>query len=136
VSGQATASAAARGRAYVEAGADAVLVMGANTPQELRYVADVVRAPLVAVIQEAPPTTLLTDAMLNAVGCAFAIHAGVVRYAVVKAVQDALGALHRDGNTEAVRSLMAGFDDYTGVLGLDDWLALERRHLGAAPKAL
>jgi methylisocitrate lyase len=128
--------AAARGRAYVEAGADAVLVMGANTPQELRYVADVVRAPLVAVIQEAPPTTLLTDAMLNAVGCAFAIHAGVVRYAVVKAVQDALGALHRDGNTEAVRSLMAGFDDYNGVLGLDDWLALEQRHLGAAPKAL
>lgn len=128
--------AAARGRAYVEAGADAVLVMGANTPQELRYVADVVRAPLVAVIQETPPTTLLTDAMLDAVGCAFAIHAGVVRYAVVKAVQDALAALHRDGNTEAVRSLMAGFDDYNGVLGLDDWLALEQRHLGDAPKAL
>lgn len=128
--------AAARGRAYVEAGADAVLVMGANTPQELRYVADVVRAPLVAVIQEAPPTTLLTDAQLDQVGCAFAIHAGVVRYAVVKAVQDALVALHRDGNTEAVRLHMAGFDDYNGVLGLDDWLALEQRHLGAAPKAL
>lgn len=128
--------AAARGRAYIEAGADAALVMGAVTPEELRYVADVVRAPLVAVIQEAPPTTLLTDAMLDAVGCAFAIHAGVVRYAVVKAVHDALAALHRDGNTEAVRGAMAGFDDYNGVLGLNDWLALEQRYLGSAPKAL
>jgi 2-methylisocitrate lyase-like PEP mutase family enzyme len=128
--------AAARGRACIEAGADAALVMGANTPQELRYVADVVRAPLVCVIQEAPPTTLLTDDMLNAVGCAMAIHAGVVRYAVVKALQDALGALHRDGNTESVRAQMGSFGDYNGVLGLDDWLALEQRYLGDAPKAL
>lgn len=128
--------AAARGRAYVEAGADAALVMGANTPEELRYVADVVRAPLVAVIQETPPTTLLTDEMLDSVGCAFAIHAGVVRYAVVKAVQDALGALHRDRNTAAVRELMGSFGDYNGVLGLDDWLAMEEKYLGDAPKAL
>src|SRR3569623_1897243 len=122
-------AAAARGRAYVEAGADAALVMGANTPEQLRYVADVVRAPLVAVIQETPPTTLLTNDILDAVGCAFAIHAGVVRYAVVKAVQDALGALHRDGNTDTVRALMGSFGDFNGVLGLDDWLALDRHYL-------
>ena len=126
--------AAARGRAYVEAGADAVIVMGADTPQDLRYVADVVRAPLVCVIQETPPTTLLTDEVLASVGCAFAIHAGVVRYAVVKALQDALGALHRDRNTAAVRPLMGSFGDYNGVLGLDDWLALEQQYLGDAPK--
>ena len=50
--------------------------MGANTPEELRYVADVVCAPLVTVIQEAPPTTLLTDEVLKSVGCVFALHAG------------------------------------------------------------
>jgi 2-methylisocitrate lyase-like PEP mutase family enzyme len=128
--------AAARARACIEAGADAALVMGANTPEELRYVADVVCAPLVTVIQETPPTTLLTDEILDAVGCAFAIHAGVVRYAVVKAVQDALVALHRDGNTESVRAMMGSFGDYNALLGLDEWLALEQRYLGAAPKAL
>ncbi len=128
--------AAARGRASIEAGADAVIVMGANTPEELRYVADVVRAPLVAVIQETPPTTLLTDEVLNATGCAFAFHAGVVRYAVVKAVHDAMVALHRDHNTEAVRERMASFNEYNGALALDDWLALEARYIGQAPKAL
>ena len=98
-------------------------------------VLNVVRAPLVAVIQETPPTTLLTDDVLRSVGCAFAIHAGVVRYAVVKAVQDALGALHREGNTASVRGAMGSFGDYNDVLGLDDWLALEQRYLGDAAKA-
>ena len=125
--------ATARARAYIEAGADAALVMGANTPDELRYVASVVRAPLVTVIQEAPPTTELTNALLQEVGCAFALHAGVLRYAVVKAMQDVLGVLLRDGNTAAVRDRMASFDDYNAVLGLDDWLALEQRYLSGEP---
>ena len=127
--------AAARARAYIEAGADAALVMGADTPEALRYVADVVRAPLVAVIQEAPPTTELSDALLNEVGCAFAIHAGVLRYAVVKAMQDVLAALHRDGTTLAVREMMGSFGQYNAVLGLDDWMDLEQRYLGPAPSA-
>jgi len=126
--------AAARARAYIEAGADAALVMGANTPDELRYVAGIVRAPLVAVIQEAPPTTDLTDALLEEVGCTLALHAGVLRYAVVKAMQDVLGALHRDGNTAAVRDRMGSFDQYNAVLSLDDWLGREQRYLGAAPQ--
>ena len=127
--------AAARARAYVEAGADAALVMGANTPEELRYVASVVQAPLVAVIQEAPPTTELTDALLNEVGCAFALHAGVVRYAVVKAIQDALAALHREGTTASVGHMMASFEQYNAVLGLQDWLQLETRYLGSPVQA-
>lgn len=121
--------AAARARAYIEAGADAALVMGANTPQELRYVADVVRAPLVTVIQETPPSTELTDELLNEVGCAFAVHAGVIRYAVVKAMQDVLAALHRDGSTLAVRGMMGSFEQYNAALGLDEWLSLEQRYL-------
>lgn len=127
--------AAARARAYIEAGADAALVMGADTPQELRFVAGIVRAPLVTVIQETPPTTELTDAVLNEVGCAFALHAGVVRYAVVKALRGALGALARDGNTTAVRGMMASFEEYNAVLGLDEWLRLEQRYLGPPPRA-
>jgi 2-methylisocitrate lyase-like PEP mutase family enzyme len=122
--------AARRGRAYIEAGADAALVVGADTPEELRYVAGVVKAPLVAVIHEKPPTTELTDELLNDVGCAFALHVGVVRYAVIKALQTVLGALKRDGNTGAVRDMMATFEDYNAVLGMDEWLALEGKYAG------
>lgn len=120
--------AAKRGRAYIEAGADAALVVGADTPDELRYVADVVKAPLVAVIHEKPPTTELTDDLLNEAGCVFALHAGVTRYAVVKALQTVLTVLRRDGNTAAVRDMMASFEDYNKVLGMDEWLALEAKY--------
>jgi methylisocitrate lyase len=122
--------AAARGRAYVEAGADAALVVGADTPDELRYVADVVRAPLIAVIHEKPPTTELSDEVLNEVGCVFALHAGVIRYAAVKALQTVLTALRRDGSTAAVRDMMASFEDYNAVLGMDEWLVLEAKYAG------
>jgi len=122
--------AAARGRAYVEAGADAALVVGANTPDELRYVADMVKAPLVAVIHETPPTTELTDDLLNEVGCVFALHAGVIRYAAIKALQTVLTTLRSDGSTAAVRHMMASFEDYNAVLGMDEWLALEARYVG------
>ena len=122
--------AAERGRAYVEAGADAVIVVGADTPDELRYAADVVKAPLMAVIHEKPPTTELTDDLLNEVGCAFAVHAGVIRYAAIKALQTVLVALRRDGNTAAVRDMMASFEDYNAVLGMDEWLALEAKYAG------
>ena len=119
--------AAQRARVYAQAGADAVLVMGANTPDELRYVADVAQAPLVVVVQEAGPTTELSNEMLESVGCVFALHAGVARYAVVKALQDAFAALHQDSHTRSVRDRMASFDDYNQILGMDDWLQLERQ---------
>lgn len=122
--------AAARARAYVEAGADAALIVGANTADELRYVASVVRAPLVCVIHETPPTTELTNEILEEVGCAFALHASIARYAAVRALQTALGALHRDGGTQDVRGMMASFDEYNASLGLDQWLALENKYLG------
>jgi 2-methylisocitrate lyase-like PEP mutase family enzyme len=121
--------AAKRARAYIEAGADAALVMGANTPDELRYVSSVVKAPLVCVIQEAPPTTDLTDALLNEVGCALALHAGTARYAVVKALTEAYKALLSDGHTRSVSQNMATFDEYNSVLDLNKWLEIENYFL-------
>lgn len=120
-------NAAQRARAYVHAGADAVIVMGANTLEELRYVADVVQAPLVVVIQEAGPTIALTNDDLTSVGCVFALHAGVARYAAVKALQDAFQALRQDSHTRSVSDRIASFEQYNQVLGLNDWLALEHQ---------
>lgn len=121
--------AANRARSYVEAGADAALVMGANTPDELRYVASIVRAPLVTVIQETPPTTELKDELLNEVGCTMAMHAGIARYAVVQALQDVFKALRNEGSTASVKSKMASFDEYNKILDLEYWLNIENHYL-------
>lgn len=123
-----------RARSYIEAGADAALVMGACTPQELKYVASIVKAPLVTVIQETPPTTELTDELLNEVGCTLAMHAGIARYAVVRALKDVFSALHKDGSTSSVRSKMASFDEYNQVLDLKRWLEIEDHYLNNQAK--
>jgi methylisocitrate lyase len=121
--------ATSRARAYIEAGADAALVMGANSPDELRYVASIVQAPLVTVIQETPPTTELTDELLNEVGCTIAMHAGIARYAVVRALKDVFSALHNEGHTRSVQSKMATFDEYNQALELERWLGIEEHYL-------
>jgi len=120
-------NAAQRAHAYAKAGADAVLVMGVNTPEELQYVANTAKAPLAVVIQEAGPTSELSNQTLESVGCVFALHAGTARYAVVKALQDTFQALHRDSHTRTVRDRMASFDDYNQILGMDEWLQIERQ---------
>ena len=119
--------AAKRARSYAQAGADAVLVMGANTSGELRYVADIAKAPLVVVVQEAGPTVELTNETLESVGCVFALHAGVARYAAVRALKDAFTALHQDSHTRTVRDRMSSFEEYNQILGMDEWLQLERQ---------
>lgn len=118
-----------RAKSYIHAGADAAIVMGANTPDELRYASAVIQAPLVCVIQESPPTTLLTDELLREVGCVLALHAGVARYAVVKTLQIVMSALKDSGSTASVASMMASFDEYNQVLDLNEWLDIEKKFL-------
>jgi methylisocitrate lyase len=118
-----------RAKSYIHAGADAAIVMGANTPNELQFASQFIQAPLVTVIQETPPTSILTDELLREVGCVMALHAGVARYAVVKALQTVLNSLHTTGSTASVQSMMATFDEYNDVLGLNEWLNVEKHFL-------
>jgi methylisocitrate lyase len=117
--------AAHRGKQYLLAGADAVLVVGADTAEELERVAEVVRGPLMTVLQEHPPSGDLEDAFLRSVGCVIAIHSGVLRYAVVKKLREVLAIMRKDGSTRALRHEMCNLDEYNKVLGMDDWLSLE-----------
>lgn len=117
--------AANRGRRYLEAGADAVLVIGADKADELERVAEVVRGPLMTVLHEHPPSGDLDDAFLRSVGCVIGIHSGVLRYAVVKNLRMILATMRQDESTSALRHEMCSLDEYNKVLGLDDWLALD-----------
>ena len=117
--------AANRGRRYLEAGADAVLVIGADKVDELERVAEVVRGPLMTVLHEHPPSGDLNDAFLRSVGCVIGIHSGVLRYAVVKNLRKVLATMRQDESTSALRHEMCSLDEYNKLLGLDDWLALD-----------
>jgi methylisocitrate lyase len=107
--------AAHRGKRYLEAGADAVLVVGADTAEELERVAEVVLGPLMTVLHEHPPSGDLDDAFLRSVGCVIAIHSGVLRYAVVKKLREVLATMRQDGSTRTLRHEMCSLEEYNKV---------------------
>jgi 2-methylisocitrate lyase-like PEP mutase family enzyme len=120
-------AAALRARHAIEAGADAALVIGAREPEELKQVADTVRAPLALLVEERGPAAELSLAAIQDMGYNLAIYPGAVRYTVVGAARRVLEALRRDGTTAACRSSMASPEEWNELLGLPEQFELERR---------
>jgi len=54
-----------------------------------------------------------------------AAYAGIARYTVVKAVQESLGLLRRDGHSRNYRELMASFEEWNRVVGFDEYVEIE-----------
>lgn len=117
--------AALRAKAYLKAGADAAMVIGADTPEELKFVADIVQGPLVCVIQEHPPSIELEDSLLREVGCVVAMHSGVARYAVTKKLTEIFATMRSDSSTRGLRQDMCSQAAYNQALGIQDWLKLD-----------
>lgn len=120
--------AARRARIYLEAGADAAMVIGANTVDELRSIHREAGGPFICVIQEFNESIDLTDEELNEAGCTVAIHVGAARGAVVRTLYDVLGTLYREGSTKSVLDKIASFDEYNRAIGLPEWLDLEKKY--------
>lgn len=114
-----------RGRAYHEAGADAVFVQAPGTPEELRKIRRGISGPLVVNMDEAIPASALDVNQMAAEGYKLALFPGTIRYTLVKTVGDALGALLQEGTTRGRRDRMASLADYHDVLRMDEFLKLE-----------
>ena len=114
-----------RGRAYHEAGADAVFVQVPGIPEELREIRRGIPGPLVMNMDEAVPASALDVDQVAAEGYKLALFPGTVRYTLVKAVGEALGALRREGTTRSSRERMASLEEYHGVLRMGEFLELE-----------
>ena len=124
------AEAVARGRAYAEAGADLVWADAIPGPEAIaRLVREVPCRILVAMI-EGGKTPLMPAAELQALGVSVVLFGLTTLYATAGAVRDALGALRRDGNTQAVLDRMIPFAEFNALVGLPEVQRLERE-LGA-----
>lgn len=117
--------AALRAKAYLNAGADAAMIIGADTPEELTLVADIVQGPLVCVIQEHPPSVDLEDSLLLQLGCIVAMHSGAARYAVTKKLSEVFATMRLDSSTRGLKQDMCSQAEYNQALAIDDWLKLD-----------
>lgn len=116
-----------RANAYLEAGADAAMIVGPKTAAELRHAVKGVNGPLAVVMDERGETGALSADELSEIGLAMGAYAGVARYTVVQAVQQAMRMLREDGHSRNYREHMAPFEEWNRVVGFDDFVEIERR---------
>jgi len=126
-----------RAQLLIEAGADATFVEAPLNEQELARIARELKIPQFANIVFGGRTPDLGRAKLSAMGFGAVLYANAALQASIRATQDVLGALQRDGSLAAVGDRLAGFAERQRTVKKDDYDALEQRYrVGAAAPGL
>ena len=119
-----------RGFLYAEAGADALDIEVPGTPDEVEKIRQAkLPVPLKANMDEGKKLWLNDLSVLQAAGYRIASYPGVVRYAVVRAVREALAHLKEHRSTTGIQDRLATVDEYFSAVDLERYLELEKKIL-------
>jgi 2-methylisocitrate lyase-like PEP mutase family enzyme len=117
-----------RAHAMIAAGADATFVEAPTSRAEIARIVAELPAPQVVNIVFGGRTPEIPQGELAAMGAGVALYANAALQAAVKAAQEALATLKRDGSLAAVADRLIGFAERQGMLRKDAFDALERRY--------
>jgi len=117
-----------RAHAFIEAGADATFVEAPLEEAELARIARELPAPQVANIVFGGMTPDIGQRNLAQMGFSLVLYANASLQAALKASQDVLVALRRDGSLHAVADKLAGFSERQRTVAKETYDALEKRY--------
>ena len=117
-----------RALVYGEAGADVIFVEAPTTVAEVEAIARRVPRPTLINMFEGGKTPLVPLARLAELGYRVVIIPSDLQRAAIRAMEDTLAAIRRDGNSRAVAGRMASFDEREAVIGTPEYLELDRRY--------
>jgi 2-methylisocitrate lyase-like PEP mutase family enzyme len=120
-----------RAHAFIEAGADIAFVEAPLDLAELGRIAREIEAPQVVNIVFGGKTPDPGRAELAKMGFSLVLYANAALQAAVKAANEVLGALRRDGSLDRVADRLASFEERQRVVKKPDWDALEQRFRSA-----
>jgi 2-methylisocitrate lyase-like PEP mutase family enzyme len=123
------AAAIDRVNAYLEAGADVGFVEAPQTVEELRIVGREVRGPALVNVFEGGKTPMIGAQELEAMGFRLGIYPSQTHRAAIRAAQRVLVAMKRDGDTRAIETELATFQEREDAVGTADWRALEDKYM-------
>lgn len=113
-----------RGRAFIEAGADALFLEAPQTVEEMTRIGEALgHVPLVSNMVDGGITPQLSAAELFELGFRIVIFPGFLTRITMKAARDALATLRQTGDSRVLHPEMAGFSDVNTLLGLPDLTA-------------
>ena len=117
-----------RGMAFKAAGADAVFIEAPESKEEMREIAKQVPGPLVANMLERGVTPLMGPKELKELGFDLIVWPLAPLYSVAKSLTDVYTTLRRDGSTLAILDRLMAFDDFNGIVGLNEKYALDAKY--------
>jgi 2-methylisocitrate lyase-like PEP mutase family enzyme len=123
------AAAIDRVNAYLEAGADVGFVEAPQTVEELRTVGREVQGPALVNVFEGGKTPMLGAQELEAMGFRLGIYPSQTHRAAIRAAQRVLAAMRRDGDTRAIETELATFQEREDAVGTATWRALEEKYM-------
>ena len=122
--------AAARARAYLDAGADMAFFAGPRTIEELREFPKIVgKGDLMVVLTEGGKTPLLPAAEIASMGYALVGYSGLAIGSAAKAVSDSLAVLKESESNTGLVSAVMPLNKRNEILDLAAWQQLEEETL-------
>ncbi len=120
----------ARAEAYAAAGADVLFVEAPESEAQIEAIARRLPGPKLINVFRGGKTPLLPSARLAALGYRVAILPSDLQRATIRAMQETLVAIRRDGNAAAVDERLATFAERDAIVGLEEYRALDARYGG------
>jgi 2-methylisocitrate lyase-like PEP mutase family enzyme len=115
-----------RALAYAEAGADVIFVEAPTSEAQMETIARRVSTPKLLNMFEGGKTPLVPLDRLGALGYRIVIIPSDLQRAAIRAMQDVLTAIRRDGNSRALADRMATFTEREAIVGTADYLTRDR----------
>ncbi len=119
-----------RANAYADAGADLIFVEAPETEAEIEAIARRVQAPKLINMFQGGKTPLVPLATLKALGYRIVIIPSDLQRAAIRAMEETLTVIARDGNSRTVAGRIASFRDREDIVGTEEYLAIDRKYAG------
>jgi 2-methylisocitrate lyase-like PEP mutase family enzyme len=118
----------ARAQAYAAAGADVIFVEAPTSEGQIEEIARRIPQPKLINMFEGGKTPLVPLARLQALGYRIVIVPSDLQRAAIRAMEEVLQIIARDGNSAAVADRMASFREREAIVGTDGYLERGRRY--------
>jgi 2-methylisocitrate lyase-like PEP mutase family enzyme len=119
-----------RMNAYLEAGADVAFVEAPQTVEEVRAIPREVKGPALLNVFEGGKTPALPAREIEAMGYRLGIYPSQTHRAAIRAAQEVLAVLKRDGDTARIEDRLATFMEREEAVDTARWRQLERKYAG------
>lgn len=117
-----------RAQAYAQAGADIIFVDAPQSKEELKVIADTIKAPLMVNMTEGGKTPILTGEELQEIGFKIAIYPCITVFAAAKAMKEVLADLKRENTSANILDKLDNFHDFNKSVGLPFYGDLEKKY--------